>query len=155
VRRRLLATSLAALALVAADAAEPIALRGLDGQAVEVAREPGEAALVIHFWASWCPECVTELPALERAAQACSGARVRVLAVNVGESAGEARRFAEQHGIGLRVLLDERGRAWRRAGLRGLPANLVWTAQGVRSSEGPGSAERWRAELAALGCQAS
>ena len=145
----------ASLALLAAAATpEPIELRSLDGADVRVARDPGESALVLHFWASWCPECREELPALERVAHACDAARVRVLAVNVGETAEQARHFVEEHGLTLRVLLDERGRAWRRAGLRGLPANLVWTADGVQRSEGPGSAARWRAQLAALGCHA-
>ncbi len=145
----------ASLALLAAAAApEPIELRTLDGAEVRVARDPGESALVLHFWASWCPECREELPALERVAHMCAAAHVRVLAVNVGETAEQARRFAEEQGLTLTVLLDERGRAWRRAGLRGLPANLVWTADGVQSSEGPESAARWREQLSALGCKA-
>lgn len=151
-RRRL--ACVASLALLAVAKPEPIELRTLDGAQVRVAREPGEAALVLHFWASWCPECRDELPALERVARACEATRVRVLAVNVGETAEQARAFAEEHGVTLTVLLDERGRAWRRAGLRGLPANLVWTAEGVQSSEGPASAARWREQLAALGCPA-
>jgi peroxiredoxin len=140
--------------LAAAETPEPIELRTLDGAEVRVARHPSEQALVLHFWASWCPECREELPALERAANACEATHVRVLAVNVGETAEQARQFIEEQGLTLRVLLDERGRAWRRAGLRGLPANLVWTTDGVQSSEGPSSPARWRERLAVLGCKA-
>jgi peroxiredoxin len=148
----------AALALLAASAApEAFELSTLDGTQVRVALEPGESALVLHFWASWCPECREELPALERVARGCvsTHVRVRVLAVNVGETADQARQYAKEHGLSLPILLDPRGRAWRSIGLRGLPANLVWTAQGVRTSEGPESAARWREQLAALGCKNS
>ena len=151
-RRRLACA--AALALLAASSPpERLALRTLDGAPIEIAREPDETALVLHFWASWCPDCAEELPALEQGARACGAqSRVRVLAVNVGDTAEEARRFASEHGLLLPVLLDEGGRVWRAAGLLGLPANLVWTSGGVQASEGPRSAARWREELAALGC---
>ena len=151
--RRLLACA-AALPLLGASSQESLALRTLDGAPTEVAREPDEAALVVHFWASWCPDCAEELPVVEQSARACgTGSRVRVLAVNVGDTAEEARQFAAQHGVSsLPVLLDEGGRAWRAAGLFGLPANLIWTADGVQRSEGPRSAARWREALASLGC---
>jgi hypothetical protein len=44
------------------------------------------------------------------------------------------------------------GKAWRAAGLWGLPANLWWTSSGVRTREGGTSAEQWRRELRDLGC---
>jgi len=141
-----------ALALLGASAPEVASLQTLDGDAVEVARAPEENALVLHFWASWCPDCADELPALDRSARACEGHGVRVLAVNVGDPADEARRFAKSHGVELPVLLDPHGRVWRGAGLRGLPANLVWTRDGEQRSEGPASAERWKEQLSALGC---
>ncbi|HXK22154.1 MAG TPA: TlpA disulfide reductase family protein [Myxococcota bacterium] len=144
----------AALALLGASPPQVASLQTLDGDAVEVARAPDEKALVLHFWASWCPECADELPALDRSARACEGRGVRVLAVNVGDPADEARRFAKDHGVSLPVLLDPRGRVWRDAGLRGLPANLVWTRDGEQRSEGASSAERWAERLAALGCTA-
>jgi hypothetical protein len=52
------------------------------------------------------------------------------------------------------VLLAAGAPAGRRAGLRGLPADLVWTAEGVRTREGPASEPLWRERLAALGCVA-
>ncbi|HVN39902.1 MAG TPA: TlpA disulfide reductase family protein [Myxococcota bacterium] len=142
----------AALALVGASAPEVASLETLDGDAIEVTRAPDENALVLHFWATWCPDCADELPALDRSARACEGHGVRVLMVNVGDPADEVRRFAKGHGVELPVLLDPHGRVWRGAGLRGLPANLVWTRDGEQRSEGPASAARWREQLAALGC---
>jgi hypothetical protein len=62
--------------------------------------------------------------------------------------------FLAAHAAGLPLLLDLRGQAWRRARLRGLPADLVWTEAGVRTREGPASEPLWRERLAALGCVA-
>ena len=61
--------------------------------------------------------------------------------------------YLAEHAFALPVLLDPGGRAWRQAGLFGLPSNLIWTAQGVTHERaGRRSAERWRERLAGLGC---
>jgi thiol-disulfide isomerase/thioredoxin len=142
----------AALGLLGAGAPQPIGLRALEGAEVQIARGPGEPDVVLHFWATWCSECAQELPSLASAARACDPARVRVLAVDVGEAPALVKAYLAEHAFALPVLLDPGGRAWRQAGFFGLPSNLVWTAQGVTTSSGPTSAERWRELLAGLGC---
>ncbi len=111
-----------------------------------------DRALIVHFFATWCPSCGEEIPDLERAALACDGRGVRVVAVDVGESAEVVARYAREHAIGLPVLLDPKGRVFRDLGLRGLPANRIVTARGARLLEGPSSAGAWRERLATLGC---
>jgi thiol-disulfide isomerase/thioredoxin len=151
--RRSRALLLAACALLAA-APSAIEVLGRDGEPVRLALEPDESALVVHFWASWCADCKTELPALARAARACEGTAVRVVTVNAGESPETIARFEAQQAIALPVLRDPDGKAWRRFA-RGLPANLVWTASGRRSEVGPYDEEAWQRKLAALGCRSS
>jgi hypothetical protein len=107
----------------------------------------------VHFWATWCPSCVDEVPDVARAAAECARS-VDVALVDVGEPWDEVRAFAAAHGIAAILLRDPKGDAWRRAaGGWGLPANVLWTADGRRSEVGPHSAERWREELARLGCE--
>ncbi len=149
--RRLLACSVA-LGLVGAGPPQPIELRALEGAQVRITHGPGEPDVVLHFWATWCPECAEELPSLADAARACDPARVRVLAVNAGEAPELVKAYLAEHALALPVLLDPGGRAWRQAGFFGLPSNLIWTAQGVTTSSGPSSAERWRERFAGLGC---
>lgn len=149
--------ALAALVALAAPAAaragdEPLRFRALDGAPVEVAPPAGEAAVVVHYWATWCPQCGPELAGLAAAAQACAGTAVRVLAVDVDEPAERVRAFLAEHGLALEPLLDPGGRGWRRSGGRELPANLIWTARGRRHTFGPRDEATWRAELATLGC---
>jgi len=142
----------AALGLLGAGPPQLIELRALEGPEVRITRGPGEPDVVLHFWATWCPECAEELPSLGSAARACDPARVRVLAVDVGEAPALVKAYLAEHAFALPVLLDPGGRAWRQAGFFGLPSNLIWTAQGVTTSSGPTSAERWRERLAGLGC---
>jgi thiol-disulfide isomerase/thioredoxin len=124
-----------------------------DGEAVEVAAPSGSAAVVVHFWATWCPDCVSELGRLARAASACRGTAVRVVAVDVGEDVRTVRAYLAKHPIDLPVLRDPHGAVWRDEAGAGLPANLVWTPSARRSDVGPRSADAWRRELAGLGCR--
>ena len=153
-RRRLLACGVA-LGLLGADSPAPIPLRTLEGAERLIQRGEGGPDWVLHFWASWCSECIEELPALARAAKGCDPARVQVIAVNVAEEPERVRRYVAEKSVALPVLLDPGGRAWRAAGLWGLPANLWWTGGGVRTRDGTISAEAWRRELRALGCAES
>jgi thiol-disulfide isomerase/thioredoxin len=146
--------ALAAL-LVGAAAPAPLALETLEGEPVALAPTAGRA-LVVHFWATWCPSCVEELPALAHASAACAGS-LEIALVDVDEEAEEVRRFLAGHGVALASLRDPGGAAWRESvGARGLPANVVWTAGGQRRTEvGPRSRERWRELFAELGCEAT
>ncbi len=141
-----------ALALLGAGPPQPIELRTLAGESARITHAAGEPDVVLHFWATWCPECAEELPSLASAARACDSARVRVFAVNAGDAPERVKAYLAQHAFALPVLLDPGGRAWRQAGFFGLPSNLIWTAQGVTTSSGPTSAEHWRERLAGLGC---
>jgi thiol-disulfide isomerase/thioredoxin len=118
---------------------------------VTLALGEDERALVVHFWASWCPECGEELPGLERAVRDCAG-EVRVVAVNVAEPADVARRFLERHASALPLFRDPDGRVWRRLA-RGLPANLIWTRASRRVEVGPKDPSEWGRLLSSLGCR--
>ena len=140
-----------ALASARAYAAEPpLEVTGPDGAPVQLVLRDGEAALIVHFWASWCPECAREFPALERIAARCAGT-LTVAAVNVGESLAAAEEFRARHGPGLSLLRDPDGKLWRRFA-RGLPANLIQTRDGQSVVTGPYSEAEWEERLRALGC---
>jgi len=148
----LAALALAALAPAAEAGGERLRFVDLDGAPVSLGPPaPGEA-LVVHYWATWCPNCLPELAVLERAAQACAASGVRVVAVDVGEPAARVREALAEHGLVLPVLLDPKGRTWRADGGRELPANRIWTARERTLAFGPSDEATWRARLAALGC---
>ena len=149
--RRLLLLLAGAPLWLAGEADRPLALVSLGGEPVQVAPLPEEQALLVHFWATWCPECAEELPILERAARACAGAPVRVVMVNVAESPETIGRFRESLGLALPVLRDPDGSVWRRFA-RGLPANVTWTREGRRVEMGPRDAAAWERALGDLGC---
>jgi len=128
----------------------PLEVVDVDGAAVRLVLRDGEAALILHFWASWCPECVRELPTLARVARRCAGV-VHVAAVNVAEPVDAAEEFLARHAVGLPLLRDPDGKLWR-SFARGLPANLIRTRDGQDVVTGAYSEAAWEERLHALGC---
>lgn len=143
---------LVAAALAQSAAAEPPALNDFSGRAVTLMRGPGERALIVHFWATWCVSCADELPVVARAARACTEHGVRLRIAAAGEDADAVRAYFAAHALDFEALLDPRGRAWRSAGGFGLPANWVRTAAGDRLLVGPRTPAQWADLLAGLGC---
>lgn len=150
--RRAALTCLFAAALAQSAAAEPPALRDFVGNSVALTRAPGERALVVHFWATWCASCAEELPVVARAARECAEHGVRVRIAAAGEEASEVRAYLAAHALDFEPLLDPRGRAWRAAGGFGLPANWVRSGAGDRLLTGPRARAQWSNLLGELGC---
>ena len=107
----------------------------LDAQTVQLdqlAVQRGQP-LVINLWASWCPPCRREMPALLQAQQQHPG--VQVLWVNQGEAPDTVVRFAAQHGLPpSQVLLDPSQALGRLLGSRALPSTVFVDAQGRQTA---------------------
>lgn len=140
------------VALVAGATAPPLRLETLDGAPVILEPRAGDTALLVHFWATWCPDCVEELPLVAQAASRCAGSGVRIVAVDVDEDPDTVVRFLRRHRVELPVLRDPRGRVWRSLGGFGLPTNLTWTPAERHIDVGARSRDAWARALAALGC---
>jgi cytochrome c biogenesis protein CcmG/thiol:disulfide interchange protein DsbE len=63
-----------------------------NGRPVPLSRDLRDATLV-HFWATWCPPCVQELPELVRFARAEQGPDFNVVFVAVADEPEAAKRF--------------------------------------------------------------
>lgn len=104
-----------------APAAPALRLDALDGGPVALAA--GDPPTIVHFFATWCAPCRTELPALAEFAR-LSG--VPVLLVDVAEPADRIRQFfAGGPSAAGRVLLDQDRAAARAWGVSLLPASFV------------------------------
>lgn len=101
---------------------EPVSLSGLRGQVV-----------MINLWASWCPPCRAEMPAIERIYQVNRARGLEVLAVNTTYQDNEsaARAFVQEYGLTFPILLDRTGAMANRYQLRALPTTFFVDRQGV------------------------
>jgi len=64
--------------------------------------------ILLNFWASWCPPCRTEMPAMERVYQSYKNQDFMILAVNAAhqDTFEKAVEFASTNGLTFPILLD-------------------------------------------------
>lgn len=69
-------------------------------------------AVVLNFWASWCPPCKAEMPALQSVSTEFSNENVIVIGINATsqDSLADANRFIKESGITFPILLDTSGK---------------------------------------------
>jgi len=98
--------------------------------------------VVINLWATWCPPCVAEMPALERLARSLAAERIAVLPLS-SDRGGRAvvEAFYQRVGLtGLGIWLDPRGAAARGLGVRGLPTTIIVDRSGQERARLEGDA---------------
>lgn len=107
--------------------------------------------LVVNLWATWCPPCVAEMPALDRAQVALAEEGVKVLALSSDrEGRAKVEPFYRERGIRhLGLWLDPRGAATRALGARGLPTTVVIDRKGRERARLVGPAEWDKPEMLA------
>ncbi len=113
--------------------APDFSLTTLDAQTTSLGDLRGQAVL-INFWATWCPPCRAELPALQ-AAYERYGDRVAFLGVDVKESGDSVANYVSQFGLTFPILLDSDGTVSDRLyQVRGIPTTFFLSPDGVVSA---------------------
>lgn len=86
-----------------------------------------EPIVVLELWATWAPDCVTNLQSVQTVADWANseGKPVAFFAVNLGEGPAAIQDYFEQHGLTLPVLLDPDGQASLDYGAQGIPQTVV------------------------------
>ena len=93
----------------------------------------------VNFWATNCEPCRTEMPAMQRLAEAY-GDRLLVLGLDWGESRASVVDFVEKYAIAYPILLDpDLGNFYRWSARAGLPRHYFIDGDGtvVREVIGP------------------
>jgi peroxiredoxin len=83
---------------IAGKTAEEIPLTLSNGQSTKLTDYRGKV-VVLNFWATWCPPCVEETPALIQLEQRIAPRNGVVLGVSVDEDEAAYRKFLQDHGI--------------------------------------------------------
>ena len=78
----------------------------VDSKPVKLSAYKG-SVVFLNFWATWCPPCLQEMPAMERLAQQMKGKPFVILAVNQGESQDVVRAFLKRRGFTFPLVMDE------------------------------------------------
>lgn len=102
----------------------------LDGGTTSLADHNGKRVL-INFWATWCPPCRAEMPAIQRLYERYRGQDFVVLAVDFQESEDVVRPFVQELGLTFPILLDETGDVARDYRVLGLPSSYFVDREGT------------------------
>jgi thiol-disulfide isomerase/thioredoxin len=80
--------------------------RTLDGERITTESVKGKVVL-LDFWATWCPPCKSEEPAIENIIKDFSKDGLLVLAVNMGEPRRRVKKYLESSPRSSKVVLAE------------------------------------------------
>ena len=93
--------------------------------------------VILNFWASWCPPCRAEMPALQRTYEKFGDAGLVVLGINqtYSDDADAAREFASEMDLTFPLLLDDSGSvSLDKFDIRGLPTTIIIRPDGTVAS---------------------
>ena len=89
--------------------------------------------VIINLWASWCPPCRAEMPALEEVYLENRERGLEVMAVNTTfqDQESAAASFVQEFGLTFPILMDRSGDVSRQYLLRAMPSTCFVDREGV------------------------
>ncbi len=79
--------------------------------------------LVLNFFASWCPNCVGEMPGFQQVSEQL-GTEVQFLGVSQSDAKSASVALAQQTGVRYPLAIDANGNFFRATGSVGMPTTL-------------------------------
>lgn len=109
-------------------AAPDFSLKDLNGNIVKLSDYKGKKVM-LNFWATWCPPCKAEMPAMEKF-HGEVGEDVTILAVNI-DARYDVKSYVEKMGVSFPVLLDEKDKVNNDYQILTIPTTFFIDKEGV------------------------
>jgi peroxiredoxin len=111
-------------------------LRGLNGKTVRLSSLRGKKAVLLNFWATWCPPCRSEMPTMEKIYREYESRGLEILAVSIDSgpesvAAVAVEKFMVELELTFPALLDPRMEVATRYKLLGLPMTVLIDRRGT------------------------
>lgn len=110
--------------------APELKLKNLDGQQAALQDYLGKVVLV-NNWATWCPPCKEEMPALQEFYTRHKKEGFVLIAVEAGDPTNEVAQFAQDYGLTFEIWLDPQNKSIRAFKNYNLPNSFVIDQKGV------------------------
>lgn len=107
-------------------------LSTLDGEQITLSDLRG-APVLLNLWASWCPPCRAEMPAIQEVYEQNQVRGLQVLGVNMTyqDSVSAVETFVREYELSFPVLLDLTGTVGKSYQMRALPSTFLIDHEGV------------------------
>jgi thiol-disulfide isomerase/thioredoxin len=116
--------------------------QAVDRQGRPLSIDPrGERLVLIHFWASWCPPCRDELPAIVRFAARHRAEGVQLVSISQDRSWADVDRYLAVTGVSLPTYLDASRQVGFRFGTLKLPETYLMNRRGILVSKYEGAVD--------------
>ncbi|MGH7846586.1 MAG: TlpA disulfide reductase family protein, partial [Candidatus Binatia bacterium] len=104
----------------------------------------------LNFWATWCPPCIEEMPAMEKLHQDLEKDGLVILAVNFQEGPERVREFFTKHHLTFTALLDRNGKISELYQAWALPVSVIINKHGEIAARAIGSKDWYSDEALQL-----
>jgi thiol-disulfide isomerase/thioredoxin len=101
----------------------------LSGPAVKLSSLRGKI-VILNFWATWCPPCRAEMPALEALWKASKDKAFTIMGVSVGEKSQTVKDFIAEAGYSYPIFVDSGNALGSRFGARSIPTTYIFDKNG-------------------------
>jgi len=81
--------------------------------------------VLVNFWATWCPPCLAEMPAMERLWRQHRDSAFMMVAVSVDADPAKVAAFVAEHELTFPIVLDPRMQVAADYGVRALPSSFL------------------------------
>jgi thiol-disulfide isomerase/thioredoxin len=131
-------------------AATDFTLESLDGKTSSLGSHKGKFVF-LNFWATWCPPCRSEMPAMQALYEKLQARGLVILAVDLAEEPAVVRDYMKQNKLTFPVLLDKTGEVGGIYGAQSIPTTYLIDRAGNVLGRGVGARWTWDSpEIVAL-----
>ncbi|MBN2864513.1 MAG: TlpA family protein disulfide reductase [Thiotrichales bacterium] len=117
-----------------------IQLESLDGEVIDVLKAYKGKALLINFWATWCPHCVEEIPSMNRALEQLDDDKFAMVSISYKDTRALLEAFVKEVKVDFPILLDRDGKVSEQWNIFAFPSSFLVDANGlIRYSLNAGS----------------
>lgn len=117
-------------------AAPAFTLKDLNGKEVGLEDFKGKKVM-LNFWATWCPPCKAEMPAMQKLYETKSN-EIEILAINL-DPQNKVADFVSENGLSFPILLDQSGGTQQSYSILSIPTTFIIDENGVIQKKHVGS----------------
>ena len=94
------------------------------GERFRLGEQRGKVVMV-NFWATWCPPCLEEMPAMEKLYRRHKEAGFTLVAISVDADPKKVGPFVAQHKLTMPIGVDPKMELAQNYGVRALPSSFL------------------------------